>query len=128
MVSGFLGKEVPVYRLRVRISCYPLTTGGAFWAVATRRVAVHSTTLRSVAIKKAKSFVTWLFSFTDKRTSCWLSQKSLERPGAREFGCTIVDPSSNLEPIGMFVVSNRMSGWINGWMCSFITFNAADLR
>ncbi len=24
MVSGFLGKEVPVYRLRVRISCYPL--------------------------------------------------------------------------------------------------------
>ena len=73
---------------------------GAFWAVATRRVAVLSTTLRSVAIKKAKSFVTWLFSFTDKRTSCWLSQKSLERPGAREFGCTIVDPSSNLEPIG----------------------------
>ncbi len=25
MVSGFLGKEVPVFRLRVRISCYPLT-------------------------------------------------------------------------------------------------------
>lgn len=24
MVSGFLGKEVPVFRLRVRISCYPL--------------------------------------------------------------------------------------------------------
>ena len=50
MASGFLGKEVPVYRLRVRVSCSPLWFESPLFLIKQRAFCVSQLTDRAFCL------------------------------------------------------------------------------